>query len=48
MTIIVFGISFKAKAPVLEITLFSSIGIVFPGRGDGSLPVAMMKFFDLI
>jgi hypothetical protein len=43
-----FGISFSPSAPVLERTLFSSIGIVFPGNGDGSDPVAIIMFFALI
>ena len=42
MTVILLGTSFKAIAPVLVITLFSSM--VNPGKGVASLPVAMKMF----
>jgi hypothetical protein len=39
---------YKAKAPVEETTNYSSRGITLPGKGEGSLPVAMMMFLALI
>ena len=47
MTTIFFGIEAKLRHPVDETTYFSSMGIVLPGKGDGSEPVAIMIFLAL-
>jgi len=48
MTIIFLGMLGRERAPVEETTYFSSIGMVLPGRVEGSLPVAMIMFLALI
>lgn len=48
MTTNFLGIFSRDRAPVEDTTNFSSIGITFPGRVDGSLPVAIITFFALI
>jgi hypothetical protein len=42
------GIEVRESAPVEDTTYFSSIGITLPGRGEGSLPVAIIIFFALM
>jgi hypothetical protein len=48
ITTSLLGMFGRDRAPVEETTYFSSMGMTLPGRGDGSLPVAMMIFLALI